>query len=397
MKFLNQKNLIYFTLLIVPLYLIHFKIFSFPINFLDLLLFINVLVWLQNKKKTSATTALPWRLTVSIGLILFGTIASIFSNDSIPTGLGILKSWFILPLLFSYILYNILENETDIEKVFLAIYSSASFVAFVSFFYKVFGLVTFDSRLSAFYQSPNYLAMYLAPGVLLGFYFLNHFFKKNHSKWVKIFFTVSFILILSALFFTYSYGAWLAVFVSMIFVSFFRVSGKQLTVTLVFTLTLLVVFFAFQINSQKFSNLIHFSERSSLSSRLMIWQVGRKLLWDNPIWGIGPGNFQNKYLSLQYLFPPYLEWAVPQPHNLFLAFWLQSGIFGLIGFLFLLFSVFYDLLRKIFNDPIRMALLSLFVYTFLHGLIDTPFWKNDLALLFWVFIALNFKTLNQPK
>ena len=42
-----------------------------------------------------------------------------------------------------------------------------------------------------------------------------------------------------------------------------------------------------------------------------------------------PETVLEDYAKLMHLseyqkhFPPYLEWAVPQPHNLYLAFWLQ--------------------------------------------------------------------------
>ena len=197
------------------------------------------------------------------------------------------------------------------------------------------------------------------------------------------------MIILLTLFYTYSYAAWIAVFLSATLTALFYLQKKKF-----FLLSLgLTVLFSFaalsQLNSQKFSSLIHFSQRSSLSSRIMIWKATEKMLLQNPILGIGPGNFQVKYLSLQAYFPPYLEWAVPQPHNVFLAFWLQSGLIGLVGFLLLLSFIFYQLLKKNQLKKIspELLLFSFFLYIILHGLVDTPFWKNDLSFLFWVYLG----------
>jgi len=412
MSFLNQKNLIYFTILITPLYLVRFEIFHLPTNLLELFIILNFIFWLYSKRKDGFKidyNSLPWQIIVSIGLIFLGIILSIFTNDAIVIGLGILKSWLVLPLIFAYILYTTIENKLEIERVFLSIYLSASFVAIISLFYKLFNLTTFDGRLSSFYLSPNYLAMYLAPAVLVGFYFFIKTFSHKETKpavesfplplinsgWGKFLTSSSLTVILLTLFFTYSYGAWFAVFLSIGIASFFYFPKKHFFIILISTFFFFFSFLTFQFNSQKFSSLLNFSERSSLASRLMIWKVSERLIIENPILGIGPGNFQKKYLSLQPLFPLYLEWAVPQPHNIFLAFWLESGILGLVGFVFLLYFVFYSLFKRTRGMNLSFILFSFFLYFIIHGMFDTLFWKNDLALVFWIFITIFLKTYNE--
>ncbi len=390
MQYLNQKNLIYFTILLTPLYLIRFELFNLPTNLLEVFIVLNLCLWfsVSNTKKIKTNLQqLPWPLVLSISLILLGILLSIFTNNAILIGLGILKGWFILPLLFAYLLYTTLEHKTDLARAFLSLYFSVSLVALLSLFYKIFNFVTFDNRLSAFYLSPNHLAMYLAPGALLGFYFLAKAFRES-SLLLKGLTSLSFAIILLALFYTYSYATLAALCLSLLLTYFFYFSKKQFFLLLVITTGFLLLFTLFQFNTPKFSSLIHFSERSSLASRFMIWKVSEKLLHERPLTGIGPGNFQTNYLALQPLFPPYLEWAVPQPHNLFLAFWLQAGLLGLFGFSWLLFFIFYALLKKIKKTPLAGVLFSFFLYVALHGLIDTPFWKNDLAFVFWIFVAI---------
>ncbi len=393
MKFLNQKNLIYLTIAAGPLYLIKTGFFGLPTNLLELLILLNLFAWLCDKPQLNfkkKLTLLPWQLILSLGLILTGVIVSIFSNNAIVAGLGILKGWLSLPLFFAYLLFEKMEDKTQIKKALLAFYFSTFLVALLGLGYRLLGLVTYDNRLSAFYASPNYLAMYLAPGVLLGFYFSTKGFADRKTLLEKLLVVFSLAILLLAFFYTYSYGAWLSVLLALILSVFFTFPKKQFLLALSFLLSFLVLVFFSQIHSQKFSSAISFSERSSLSSRLIIWKVAEKLLTKNPIWGIGPGNFQTHYLDLQPFFPPYLEWAVPQPHNLFLAFWLQAGLLGLIGFLFLLLFIFQTLLKKprVKEFSLEFFFLAFFLYTFFHGLIDTPFWKNDLAFFFWTFLAL---------
>jgi O-antigen ligase len=115
----------------------------------------------------------------------------------------------------------------------------------------------------------------------------------------------------------------------------------------------------------------------------MIWKTSEKLIQDNYLWGIGPGNFQNKYLEYQKFYPPYLEWAVPHPHNIFLAFWLYSGIIGFAGFLILLGFFFREFFAEQ-KSALKFMALGIMLVILIHGLFDTTYFKNDLAVFFWL-------------
>ena len=400
----------------MPLYLFRINILGLPSNIFELItiLVIAFLILKERKRLPEKFFDLPKLLPISIILILLGVLLSILFNDNYRAGFGILKSWFLVPLLFSFLLYAILESKTAVEKVFLSIYLSAALVGLIGLVYKISGIVTYDNRLTAFYLSPNYLSMYLSPGIFFGCYFLIKYFQLlNFGKQarnilfyrlvptgtegykIKYFLPVfSHIVLLTFIFvplyYTYSYGAWLAVFISLLATAAFVANKKRLLITGAFGMIILIIFI-FQINTPKFSALMQFSERSSFASRAMIWDASLLMIKQRPLAGIGPGNFQATYLSLQNYFPPYLQWAVPEPHNLFLAFWTQAGMLGLVGFLLLLFFIFdtlWDILKNKKNAALAAPLLGYFVYIVLHGLVDTLYWKNDLAFLFWVSVFL---------
>ena len=134
--------------------------------------------------------------------------------------------------------------------------------------------------------------------------------------------------------------------------------------------------------------------RNSLASRVMIWNASVRMIWEHPFFGVGLRNFEREYLALQSEFPPYLEWAVPHPHDIFLATWLQTGIIGLTGFIFILGSalrslwvyVRHETSAQTFNET--ALLLSFLVAFFVHGLVDTPFFRNDLDIQWFAVIGL---------
>ena len=149
-----------------------------------------------------------------------------------------------------------------------------------------------------------------------------------------------------------------------------------------------------QINHTRAEKAFEGIERSSWASRLMIWNASEKIIFSdgNWFWGIGPGNFQEQYLVYQKHFPSYLEWAVPHPHSLYLSFWLQSGLVGLVAFLFILRQWFKQVF-KVEERVVKTIAISIMLYILIHGIVDTTYFKNDLAVIFWMtFLVLNIKS-----
>lgn len=390
-KFISTKNLIYLTLFFSPVYLVRFSIFKIPLNLLDILLLLTMATWIYENKinlfqKIKTSFKKIYFIFFPISILLLGLFISSFLNDNWMKELGIIKSWFVLPLIFGFIVFNEIKKIEDLKKMLNVLFYSAFFISIISLIYFLCEKLTYDGRLSAFYLSPNHLAMIISPAILIG---LGNIFM---TKKINLNTTLLILPILITLFLTRSYGAWITIFLSLII--FLFIKNKKIVFAF---LLILLLFFALENNSAKFEKIINLKEKSSLTSRIAIWKSSIKILSDNWLWGIGPGNFQEKYLAYQKYFPPYPQWAVPQPHNIFLAFWLQTGFLGLIGFLLLIISWSIKIIKTLvsfkdfYQKNILLILLGIAFSTLIHGLIDTPYWKNDLALIFWsvIFIGLS--------
>jgi len=382
-KIIKLENLIYLTVFALPVYLLQFNFFGVPMNGLDGLVVVCAIGWLifyREKFEYKVFFEKYKAIIFSVGLIFLGLLGSIFMNKNYAVSFGIAKSWFLLPGLFSLIAGNVITKEKR-KNIFLAYYGGAFLVAFSALGYYVFGSLTYDSRLQGFFNSPNYLAMCLAPAIFIGYgLFLEAEAKKRGLV------IISGAVIFWALYLTYSYASWLAIFGSLglIFALEKKVDWKK---SLVGAFLLFILFFS-QIEKNKLTDLVGLHSRSSFSSRVMIWQSAEKILQDNWFWGIGMGNFQEKYLEYQRYFPPYLEWAVPHPHNLYLAFWLYGGVFGLAGFFALIGFWFRGIFQSQKNSQLKFIALGIMIYILLHGLVDTTYFKNDLAVVFWLLFVL---------
>ena len=312
-----------------------------------------------------------------------GLFLSVFFNDNLKAGLGIIKGWFIFPLALALMAVDLFRDKKSRALGFF--YGSAVGVAFLALAGYFLGQMTYDGRLRGIFNSPNYLAMYLSPAILIGLTLAQNKNVKikteNYNLSIKSFYGLSLVMMLGVLYLTYSYAAWIALALTMVIIF---ILNKKFAVKLAFLVLLLLgALFYFQADKSKWADFVSLNERSSLASRSMIWQSAGKLIQDNPFWGVGSGNFQEKYLEYQKYFPPYLEWAVPHPHNLYLAFYLYAGITGLLAFLLLIFLWMKKIILQK-KETIAIIALGIIIYFLLHGLVDTTYFKNDLAVIFWL-------------
>jgi O-antigen ligase len=390
------KNLIYGGVLILPLYFVRFKIFGLPTNIWEAWVIITFLAIIGTPRywhKASGYIKKEREIMIFLGLIFSGFFLSTIINKNYLIGLGIIKGWLVIPVLFSILSWMVIDEKDRLE-IFFSYYFSAVAVALLALGYYFFGYLTFDGRLQAFFNSPNYLAMYLASGMVIGAIYATEAdlpLRKSNFHFGEMLFYLYSGLILVAIYLTYSYASWAAMLISLLFVFWMKHKDKKTTnkpfitrKTLFLALVAVLIVGFLQSKSTKLNDLASINSRSSLASRLIIWKSAGRMLEGNWLWGIGPGNFQKAYLDNQKYYPPYLEWAVPHPHNIFLAFWLYSGIIGLLGFFGLLYLFFKKILSTQNKNPARYLALGIMLYILLHGLFDTTYFKNDLSVIFWL-------------
>lgn len=400
------------SVLLLPIAHLKALIFGIPIYSVEAPIIIASLVYIYGWRQGafSPLSAINFRnpFVIGITLFFFGAIFSFVANPFSLTGFGMLKTWFVFPILALWLWIQTKPNDRDLMRLLFVWLGVSVFAALASLTFFFQGTLTYDGRLSAWYASPNYLAFFLAPSVLLGSRLFSYLQPLRRKFLNSLLFALALIILGAAIFLTGSYTAWISITTALIIYFFLGyLSGVSRHQNVMLILSLFVVFFIFiflQSGSEKWQSLVTLSPRSSLASRIMIWQSAAKIIYDYPILGIGVGRFQEMYLAYQKYFPLYLEWAVPQPHNLYLAVWLQTGLLGLAGFILLI--IFW--LRKMFQlwqssiqdeqakktSALFIALMVLFL---LLGIADTPFFKTDLAFIFWLVLALGIGFLNKIK
>ena len=348
----------------------------------------NRLVFLKNQNKTF--------LILAALFFVAAIMAAVFTAD-LRRSLGVLKGWFFDPILAAFLLYITLERvdwgrliaALSFSGSVLSIYGLAEYHIFYQDWYK-----DFHFRLNSIFTSANYLALYLGPviGLSLGFLAFNREWKR--SLIITVVLVLTSIINAAALFLGFSYGGYAGLALASLFlvIHLFR-SGhnKKLAFTaLILLVTAATLTGAWVIQSDKFQrDFYNVTGESSLRGRAEVWTTAIYIIRERPITGMGLGNFDkgyNQYVD-QALDKDPLERDVIHAHNVFLDFWTQAGVLGFISFLALLIyaaSIFSNRKKR---GVLAYAAMAAMLTIIGHGLLDTPYFKNDLSYLFWLTIT----------
>jgi O-antigen ligase len=123
----------------------------------------------------------------------------------------------------------------------------------------------------------------------------------------------------------------------------------------------------------------------SLGSRNVLWENTSRLLADRPIQGAGLGSFQKVYK--RYRTSSNQELLV-YPHMIVLNFWVELGVVGLsagAGIVYLSLKNAWQRIQRQ-KHAVFIALLCVWITVLVHGLIDVPFFNNDLSFLWWLLV-----------
>lgn len=394
------KTMLFLTFLLFPFAQERLVIFGVPVYALEFLTFLSGGAFLFGVWKGSITVKrIPKGLVWGAGLIFGGAVAPLLVNGVDQQGLGAIKSWILFPMLFAFLVYQGISTLAQKNASLLLWFTAVFLVASAAFLVPGLSMETYDGRLRFFFPSPNHLAMFLVPGAAIGSFLLSRCMKPL-LKWglTPNLFVIAFMLsiVIGALLRTESLGGVVG-FASAVavFLAAPSVQPSALRKSAPILLLCVVAILGYIALSVDWADLASGETRTSLGSRVMIWNTSLSLIAEHPIVGIGMRNFEEAYLALQPFFPSYLEWAVPHPHNIVLAFWLFTGVVGLIGFLTLVILTISSLVNRLLSgtDPearrFHGLMLALLVAFLVQGLVDTPYFRNDLSFFFWAIIALS--------
>ncbi len=133
----------------------------------------------------------------------------------------------------------------------------------------------------------------------------------------------------------------------------------------------------------------------STDARLLLWRESLAYLQQHPF-GLGLDQFyyyHNPAFGRSLIDPSLLgtsEAYAAHPHNLILDAWINTGPIGVIAFGWLVLRFFRNAIGALRErrDLLALGALAAMSAALVHGLVDRFYFVPDLAIAFWVLIAL---------
>ncbi len=427
------QNSLYLLPLFFPLYLVKIPGVPLPINVLELAVLLLLLVqlgrfwgwgrevgWLEGRRVVlEGLRRYRWVLLMGLVFLIISVcsvlivpvsqrlIDGVTVYESQKVAWGIWKGWLMIPLIWFVMMCLAVRTKKDLMTTLYAyIFSGLPLVIWAYFQYLTGDFITPDGRASGPFVNANYLSMYLAPavaalwvmivrGIVLGF---------NLKKfWVGVGLAALYSV---ALLMTQSYGAMLAVLAALalfmlcsldVHKHFRQHDGLDLLKKIswflgIFAVIGILAAAVLYAPTEKWKLFTEFQGRSSNSVRLQVYRISGYFLREEPISGIGLGQFEPLYnlRAPEILGKAPYEWVMLHPHNTFLAVWLNLGVIGFALFLWLLWMALWPALNNSDYDERFFRILggTMLLVMLFHGLFDTYIFKNDLAMVFWLVMAM---------
>jgi hypothetical protein len=394
---------------LLPTYLWRVTLFNLPSTFLELMIISLFVIWLLKGKRITkinfslskkAYNVLPvkWRYLLVTWLLV--SILALVINFTY-TSLGLWRAYWLEPIMFFLVFIYSVKSRQDIINIIKALGVLVIWLL-ITTMYQNFSDWNFIAaynppnikRLTGVFSYPNALALLVAP--ITALFFGLWAYSKNKLK--EIIYLIAFIAGLILALLSRSDGAILALGLSILLWLILAKKIRKIGIPLVImTLIAIVILPTEKIESALTTNINPKLDlqSSSVDIRLNQWQETTDMLQDNLIFGLGIDGYQDGLLAYhQY---QWLEIYL-YPHNIFLNFWTELGLAGLIVFLLILISIIYLLKRLFANRSVWAWPLSMMWLTwFIHGLVDVPYFKNDLSVLFFIMLGLTLVVQQDKK
>ena len=147
-----------------------------------------------------------------------------------------------------------------------------------------------------------------------------------------------------------------------------------------------------------FGTLVNIKNSVSLQERFYLWSIGLKMVEDKPLLGHGLNSLtqiQAQYypkdpadmpFGAQYLYMAY-------PHNGYLKIWIESGLVGLILYLYIYLVLISSLIRAAGSSFYQKIFLISILTFMMSSFFDTFLTSTQTRFTFWMIVGLAIASL----
>ncbi len=391
-----------FPILIVllPAYAVRFTAGSIPLNVLlvaSLVMWAAFSIWLIRRRLVGEFIQSKFSNRVALavsGVMVLAAVIGVLTVGVDSQSLGALIVLFIQPIGTFFFARFYFQKDPEARNTMLG--ALLLFVALCGLYAMVqyftlnglpeiyWGNANEPKRAIAFFGHPNFYALFAAPALALLIPFVaNYFMRRQEGKQLVEWGAIALWLIGAAgLLLSLSRGGWLGLALA---VGLYAVVAAPRKIRIaIFGIGVVLVGLVLANTNLRYRVLLPFKGEKSAVSRFSLWDTGWKAISEHPFTGQGLTGFSRNWDRLNT--DPNID-RHNYPHNIFLNFWTETGVLGLLAFIVL---AGYGIVRGIKNRKNIYALgIALFLVALIgQGMLDNPYFKNDLAMLFWLVMSL---------
>jgi putative inorganic carbon (hco3(-)) transporter len=377
----------------LPLYVVRWRYGPLPTTLLELLIEITALAWFATLITERRLPAARTPLDIFIALLLVAGVLGVVVAPDRVAALGIYRAYFLEAVFVFYVAVDLLRTREDVQPVLVAFAFGASVMAIgqitsVAWAYTHHQLHITDAP--AFLNtSPNADAMYLEPPLAFALAF-TMFPSRPRERWIAApLLALVFVAVVSTL----SRASYLgmAVLAVVLVLSLQSTRRRIWAIAGIATVGLLTLEVPFV-----FARLLNLAR--SVVNRTSLWHEALEMLSQRPIFGAGIGGFATRVAP----FRPRNQQVHIYPHDVWLTTWSEIGILGVVAFALIFFSLLWRGIRALPRAtdvwrPVLWGAVGALVLYLVHGLFDSPYWKNDLSVEFWLLAALQIVAMRATR
>ncbi len=384
---------VFVTAAALPAYVLRGSLLGkLPFTGLEVVLGLTVLAFIVESWRQHRMPHLDTPFTVLVGVILVATVLAVLVSPDKHGALGIAKAYIVEPIVYFFVVINVLRSSWDWERLTYGLYVSGAVVAVSQFVALGQAVASHTLNLNTnppvptwLWTNNNFGGIFLDPLVALALglaLFGGVRYRRLH--WAML------ILLGAADVLTLSRGSWFALVLITLVAAAIHPRRRVLLIAwvVVAVLALLVPPIRHRVENELNPN----NPANSLVTRVHLWHATVDLIGAHPFTGSGLANYQQEIGPYRAQLHDVIHQTHVYPDQLELDFWVELGIMGLIfllGFLVELVRYLAPAVRAgPLSHPWAAALSLAWVGIFAHGLVDSPYWKNDLSVEWWALAAL---------
>lgn len=370
----------------LPLYAVRWSYGPLPTTLLENLVLATIVLYLVARWRDGSLrfTRSPYDIGIAV-LLLSGVISIVVAKDH-RAALGLYRAYFIEPVALFYVATDLLRKRGDFRTVLVGLGIGTSVFAVMNVV--VFAAAAVQNTLhfgappSAIYTSSNAVAMFLEPPAAFAIGLILFADERRDRlmalAWAAIL-AVAFVL-------TFSRGGYLALAIFGVLTVIKVRPDLRRPLLIVGIAVAVVVLLTVVLASTTPLMKSRFSYRAlnyTLQVRSAIFTATFNLIAAHPILGVGLGGYV-------YNLHGFLE---IYPHDVYMTFWVELGLLGLLAFLYILVRLGVSAWRALslasgFEKALLWGVVGTVVTWAVHGIVDSPYWKNDMAVEFWLVVAI---------